>query len=90
MALFWITVGALMGNITDGTERDQWNNVVIAACTVPAGIVVAYAASPYISEYSYKGKDSTDTVNDPPGYEPPGYENFDPALKIKNVNTLIF
>lgn len=48
MALFWITVGALMGNVTDGTERDQWNNVVIAACTVPAGIVVAYAAY-YIS-----------------------------------------
>ena len=81
MALFWITVGALMGNITDGTERDQWNNVVIAACTVPAGIVVVYAASPYISEYSYKGKDS-----------PPVYEEIDPASKIKNVNTntLIF
>ena len=79
MALFWITVGALMGNITDGTERDQWNNVVIAACTVPAGIVVAYAASPYISENFYKG-------------EPPEYEEIDPALKKKNVNstTLIF
>lgn len=63
-----------MGNITDGTERDQWNNVVIAACTVPAGIVVAYAASPYISENFYKGKDS-----------PPGYQEVDPALKIKNV-----
>ena len=87
MALFWITVGALMGNITDGTERDQWNNVVIAACTVPAGIVVAYAASPYISENFYKGKDTTDTNNDPPGYE-----KIDPALKIKNANTntLIF
>lgn len=81
-----------MGNITDGTERDQWNNVVIAACTVPAGIVVAYAASPYIYENSYKGKDSTDTDSDPPGYEPPGYQEDDPALIIKNVNstTLIF
>ena len=77
MALFWITVGALMGNITDGTERDQWNNVVIAACTVPAGIVVAYAASPYISENFYKG-------------EPPEYEEIEPASKIKNADTLIF
>jgi len=74
-----------MGNITDGTERDQWNNVVIAACTVPAGIVVAYAASPYISENSYKGNYSTST-----NIKPPVYEKIDPALKIKNVNTLIF
>lgn len=81
-----------MGNITNGTERDQWNNVVIAACTVPAGIVVAYAASPYISENFYKRKDSTYTVNDQPKYEPPGYQEVDSELKIKNVNstTLIF
>ena len=62
MALFWITVGALMGNVTDGTERDQWNNVVIAACTVPAGIVVAYAAY-YISTKEEKKKKGEKTGN---------------------------
>ena len=81
MALFWITVGALMGNVTDGTERDQWNNVVIAACTVPAGIVVAYAAY-YISDK-------------PPAYTKLVTERRSNTLTVENndstkPNTLIF
>ena len=86
MALFWITVGALMGNVTDGTERDQWNNVVIAACTVPAGIVVAYAAF-YISD---KPPDK------PPAYTKLVTERRSNTLTVENndsikpPNTLIF
>lgn len=42
MALFWITVGALMSNVSNGTEKKQWDNVIVAACVVPAAIVVGY------------------------------------------------
>ena len=77
MALFWITVGALMGNVTDGTERDQWNNVVIAACTVPAGIVVMYAVW-YISDK-------------PPSYTKLNTEQTSESKNENfNTNTLIF
>tara|TARA_B100000035_G_scaffold302468_1_gene300108 strand:- start:791 stop:994 length:204 start_codon:yes stop_codon:yes gene_type:complete len=50
MALFWITVGALMANVTEGSEKSDWLNVIIAACTVPAAIVIAYWG--YTTQYN--------------------------------------
>lgn len=85
MALFWITVGALMGNVTDGTERDQWNNVVIAACTVPAGIVVAYAAY-YISTKEDKKKDDENQLGEPGTT----MVTDNPVSIITKTNNLIF
>ena len=85
MALFWITVGALLGNVTDGTERDQWNNVVIAACTVPAGIVVAYAA------YYISTKEKKKAKGEKPG-TPTGTTMVtdNPVSIIPKTNNLIF
>lgn len=86
MALFWITVGALMGNVTDGTERDQWNNVVIAACTVPAGIVVAYAAY-YISTKEKKKEkgENPDTLPGTTGHTMVGNNSVSVLSKSNNL-----
>ena len=83
MALFWITVGALMGNVTDGTERDQWNNVVIAACTVPAGIVVAYAA--YYISTKEKKKEKGEQPDTLPGTTMLGNNSVSVLSKSNNL-----
>ena len=44
MSLFWITVGALMSNITEGEEKDGWMNVIIAAGVAPACLALLYMA----------------------------------------------
>jgi len=41
MALLWITVGALMANVTDGEEEKGWIAVVRVAEAVPAAFLVA-------------------------------------------------
>tara|TARA_Y100000114_G_scaffold149757_1_gene164337 strand:- start:144 stop:1064 length:921 start_codon:yes stop_codon:yes gene_type:complete len=41
MALFWITVGALMSNVSEDSEVHHWENIIIAACIVPACMVLA-------------------------------------------------
>lgn len=75
MALLWITVGAIMANVTDGDTEEGWIAVVRTAEIVPAVALVASVA------YLYMNKDTQDITN---------ADVKDNKGTARNMNSLIF